>query len=121
VRLLGFRRDTRALMCAFDIFALTSRYEGLPYAVLEAMALGLPTVATDVAGTRDVVVSGVTGLLVAPGDSAAVAKALLTLVGDEKQRAAMGERGRTRVADGFTLARMARRLEGVYVRVAGGG
>jgi glycosyltransferase involved in cell wall biosynthesis len=118
-RLLGFRRDARAVMCAFDVFALTSRYEGLPYAVLEAMALGLPVVATDVVGTRDLVTNGVNGYLVPPETPTAVADALLRLVENDGLRAELGERARKLVADRFTVDAMVRPLEALYVQLVG--
>jgi glycosyltransferase involved in cell wall biosynthesis len=106
-------------MCSFDVFALTSRYEGLPYALLEAMALGLPVVATDVVGTRDIVANGVNGYLAPPGNPAAIADAMLRLVENPALRGEMGERGRRLVAERFTLAEMLRRLEFLYTEVAG--
>jgi glycosyltransferase involved in cell wall biosynthesis len=117
-RFLGFRHDIRAVMCALDVFALSSRYEGLPYALLEAMALGLPVVATDVVGTRDVVVHDVTGYLVRPGDPSAMAAALEPLLADATLRSRLGEAGRQVVADRFTLAEMSRRLEALYTELA---
>jgi glycosyltransferase involved in cell wall biosynthesis len=117
-RLLGFRRDIRAVMCAFDVFALTSRYEGLPYAVLEAMALGLPVVATDVVGMRDVVMHGASGSLVPPENPQAVANALLPLVNSETRRAEQGQRGQRLVAERFTVAAMIERLESLYCELA---
>jgi L-malate glycosyltransferase len=118
-RLLGLREDAKALMCAFDVVALTSRYEGLPYVLLEAMALGLPVVATDVVGTRDVVENGVNGYLVPPGSPEAVADALLALVNSDTRRAELGERGRRMVAERFTLEAMTKRLEALYTELAG--
>jgi glycosyltransferase involved in cell wall biosynthesis len=117
-RFVGFRRDMRSVMCAFDIFALPSRYEGLPYALLEAMAVGLPVVATDVVGTRDVVTHGVTGYLVPPGDPSRLAAALEPLVEDADLRTQLGSSGRKIVAERFTLAEMVRRLEALYGELA---
>jgi glycosyltransferase involved in cell wall biosynthesis len=119
-RLLGVRRDVRAVMCAFDVFALTSRYEGLPYAVLEAMALGLPVVATDVVGTRDVVANGINGYLVPPENPAAVADALLRVIENDNLRAELGQRARKLVADRFTLDDMVRPLEALYEELVNG-
>lgn len=117
-RLLGYRRDVHEVMSAFDVFALTSHYEGLPYAVLEAMALGLPVVATDVVGTRDIVVDGLNGFLEPSGDQAALASAMLRLVDDATLRMELGARGRQLVTDRFTQAGMARRLEMLYTEIA---
>ena len=117
-RLLGIRRDVRAVMCAFDIVALTSRYEGMPYVLLEAMALGLPVVATDVVGTRDVVENGVNGYLVPPESPTAVADALLALVNSDTRRGELGERGRRMAAERYTLESMTKRLESLYTELA---
>ncbi len=118
-RLLGLRNDVKALMCSFDVAALTSRYEGLPYVLLEAMALGLPVVATDAVGTRDIVQNGVNGFLVPVGSSDAVAEALLGLANSDTRRAEFGERGRRMVAQRFTLEAMTRQLEALYSELAG--
>jgi glycosyltransferase involved in cell wall biosynthesis len=116
-RLVGFRRDVRRVMCCFDVFALTSRYEGMPYALLEAMALGLPVVATDVIGTRDVVENAVNGFLVPPASPSATAAALLPLVESRALRAEIGRRGHATVAERYTLDAMTGRLESLYAEV----
>ena len=72
VLFLGYRQDTPELLSASDIFALSSYWEGLPNAVLEAMAMGLPVAATDIPGTAEAMVDGTTGFLVPIGDSAAL-------------------------------------------------
>jgi glycosyltransferase involved in cell wall biosynthesis len=79
VRLTGTRSDVARLLPAFDAFALPSRTEGLPLVLLEAMASGLPVVATSVGGIPDLVASGVTGLLVPPSDISAMRGALFSL------------------------------------------
>jgi glycosyltransferase involved in cell wall biosynthesis len=117
-RLLGDRQDVKAVMCAFDVLALTSRYEGLPYVLLEAMALGLPVVATDVVGTRDVVLNGVNGYLVPTDSPTAVAEALLTLVNSDTRRSEFADRGRRMVTERFMLESMTRRLEALYTDLA---
>src|SRR6185503_7181239 len=78
-QVLGWRRDVAALLAAADVMVLTSRFEGLPLAVLRAMAAGLPVVATAVNGTPEAVRHGETGFLVAPGDAAAAADAIIRL------------------------------------------
>jgi len=77
------REETLGLMSACDIFVLNSTYEGLPHVVLEAMALGLPVVATAVGGTPEVVKDGENGLLIPPGDGNAIVKALRRLCDDQ--------------------------------------
>src|SRR6185295_14572896 len=82
---LGHREDAEALYPAFDLLVLSSLYEGLPYVLLEAMALGVPVVATDVLGSRDVVVDGETGSLARVNDPADIAKKILTLLEDSEK------------------------------------
>ena len=78
-RLLGLRRDVPELLRALDLLVLPSGREGLPNIVLEAMASGVPVVATDVGGTGELVIEGKTGSLVRPGDAEALARAILAL------------------------------------------
>jgi glycosyltransferase involved in cell wall biosynthesis len=103
-RLLGHREDAPALYPAFDVVALSSLYEGLPYVLLEAMAWGVPVVATDVLGSRDVVADGETGFLARLDDPAAIADRLLRLLNDAALRARCGAAARQRVADEFSFA-----------------
>ena len=117
----GSRDDVFALLPAFDVFALSSRFEGLPIALLEAMASGVAPVATRVGGIPEVVSDGRDGLLVAPGDPAGLAAALAALLGDDDRRAAVAERARARAGD-FDLGHAVRRAEEVYrLAVAGSG
>jgi glycosyltransferase involved in cell wall biosynthesis len=110
----GFREDARRLAAAFDVFTLSSTYEGLPIALVEAMALGRPAVVTDVGGTPEVVTDGADGLLVPPGDPAALADGLLRLLGDPELRARIGAAARTRAA-AFDIRTAVARMEQVYV------
>ena len=103
VDLLGNRDDVGELLRRADIFALASRWEVLPLAILEAMAAGLPVVATSVGGVRELVVDGQTGFVVPPGDPRALGQAIGRLVDDPELRRRMGEAGRTRVDDHFDL------------------
>jgi glycosyltransferase involved in cell wall biosynthesis len=102
----------------FDLYVATSRKEGLPLALLEAMGARLAVVATDVPGHRDVVVHDETGLLVPPDDPSAVAEAVAELLGDPARRARMGEAGRRRVAERFAAASMVEKTAEVYRRAA---
>ena len=104
VELLGERRDVSDLLAASDVFVLSSDSEGLPMSILEAMANGLPVVATAVGGVPEVVLDGETGFLVPPGDSKRLAAALARLVDDAGLRRSLGDAGRRRVEEaGFDL------------------
>jgi len=118
VSFLGFRSDIDALLAASDLFALSSLSEGMSIAALEAMAAGLPVVATAVEGTPDVVVDGQTGLLVPPRDPTALAGALRAVLGDPARRQALGAAGRERVRERFSLEATARRYLDAYRRFA---
>lgn len=92
----GWRRDVDRLLAGMDIFALTSLWEGLPCVHAQAMASGVPIVATAVAGTQEAVIHRQTGLLVKPGDPKDMAKALLLLLSHPRMRTTMGLQGRKR-------------------------
>lgn len=117
IQFLGHRRDVPELLRAMDLVVLTSRYEGLPYTVLEAMAAGLPVVATRVPGTVDVVEDGTTGLLRPPDAPEEIAAAILSLLARPERARAMGEAGRRRVAECFSLAAMLTAHEALYERL----
>jgi glycosyltransferase involved in cell wall biosynthesis len=102
VTLLGARRDVLGLTAAAGATCLPSEAEALPMSILEAMALARPVVATDVGGTRDLVLDGETGHLVAPGDGAAITRALLALAADTKRARKMGAAGRQLQRERFT-------------------
>jgi glycosyltransferase involved in cell wall biosynthesis len=110
----GYRKDALELMALFDLFVVSSLFEGLPYTLLEVMSLGKPVVATDVTGSRDAVVHGETGLLVPPQDPLALAEAVLRLVRSPDEARRMGRAGRNLVARRFTLERMIAKTEQMY-------
>jgi glycosyltransferase involved in cell wall biosynthesis len=114
----GFRTDAARLMAAFDAFALASTYEGLPIALVEAMATGCPAVATRVGGVPEVVADGVQGILVPSRDPAALADGLERLLGDRALRAEMGAAAAARAKD-FDIRKAVRRMEQVYARLLG--
>ena len=114
VHFLGPRSDVPALMRRFDLFVLSSLWEGLPNAALEAMAARRAVVATNVDGTPEAVLDGSTGLLVPPRDSAALAKAIIELLTDEARRRQFGEAGRRRVEREFSMERMVSQTEALY-------
>jgi glycosyltransferase involved in cell wall biosynthesis len=101
-----------------DLFTLSSRWEGLPYVLLEAMAYGVPIVSTAVDGIPEVVTDNESGLLVPAQDSKALAQALDDLLSNPDRRRALGESGRAQVAEGFSVGRMILGLAEVYREVA---
>ncbi len=116
--LLGFRRDVPGLLRLFDIFTLPSLYEGLPNVVLEAMASGLPVVATPVDGTKEAVVNQETGLFVPVKDPEILANTLVELINNPEKRKSFGKAGRQRVEEKFSLRHQVRKFEELYTRYA---
>ncbi|WP_309125354.1 glycosyltransferase family 4 protein [Kocuria sp.] len=114
VHLPGHRQDARMLLDAADVFALPSRSEGMPLALLEAMEAGLPVVATRVIGSAEVVAHGRTGLLVPTENAGGLAAALAELLEDGERRALYGEAGRRRYLDEYTVDCMVARTQAVY-------
>ncbi|MGD9495557.1 MAG: glycosyltransferase [Armatimonadota bacterium] len=115
VRLLGYRDDAPAVMQAMDVVVLPSvAKEGLGVALIEAAFVGKPVVGSDAPGIREVVVNGETGLLAPAGDARGLAKTLAALLEAPQWARRMGERGRERALELFTVARMAERAEGIY-------
>ena len=100
-----------------DLYVQPSVAAGMPNSVLEAMAAGLPVVATAVGGTPEVVLDGETGLLVAPGDPSALADAMLALLADRRLAEAFGQAGRARVETHFSEERMLQQLEALLDRL----
>jgi glycosyltransferase involved in cell wall biosynthesis len=118
VRFLGFQPDLLRWMQAADGFVLSSRWEGLPMGLLEASACAVPVVATDVPGTREVIVDGNTGTLVAPGSAAALEGAMSrTMRASEEERRAMGERARQSVIRQYSLVNILDRWEALYAEL----
>jgi glycosyltransferase involved in cell wall biosynthesis len=103
VELLGERDDVAEQLAASDVFVLASRSEGMPVSVLEAMAAGLPVVASAVGGVPELALDGETALLVPPGDVGALTRALERLLGDADLRRRLGAAGRRRVLERFAL------------------
>jgi len=118
VRVLGYRDDVPDLLAAADVFAMPSLWEGLPLALLEAMGAGTAIVASGIAGIPEAIASGEHGLLVPPGDPAALAVALRRLFESPALRARLAQAARERAHAEFTLDAMTRRYEGVYARAA---
>jgi glycosyltransferase involved in cell wall biosynthesis len=105
----------------FDVSVLASDHEGFPNTLVEAMAAGRPTVASDVGGVPDAVRHEETGLLVPPGDDAALAGALARVLADPAWAARLGERGRVLAWEQFRAAAVTERLMAVYATLAGRG
>jgi glycosyltransferase involved in cell wall biosynthesis len=114
---LGRRDDVPAVLACCDIAVLPSKAEGLPNAVLEYLAVGLPTVASRVGGNAEIVQDGKTGLLVAPEDSSALAEALLRLLRDPGLAASLGKNGREYVAAEFSFQRMIQNTDQLYTEL----
>ncbi len=108
IHFLGLRGDIPEILAASDSFVLPSLWEGLPMALIEAMASSLPIVATDVSGTRQVMVPGETGFMVKPGDSLDLSRAITDLITDIPQAKVMGRRARQRVENLFSAQKQAR-------------
>lgn len=115
VRFCGEVSDVPALLARASMFVLPSLTEGISLTLLEAMARGLPVVATRVGGTAEVVDDGVTGLLVPPASPEALASAMLRVYRDPQTARAMGLAARQRVCDSFDVRRMVARYEALYV------
>ena len=114
VRFLGWRRDLDTIYGATDVFVLTSRNEGTPVALIEAMASAVPGVATDVGGVRDVITSEDVGARVPNGDAAALADAITRYLADAAARRRAGEQARRSVLERYSLDRLVRDIEQVY-------
>ncbi|HEY0070535.1 MAG TPA: glycosyltransferase [Chloroflexia bacterium] len=113
----GTRNDIAHLLGAMDVFVLPSHKEALPVAVLEAMAMCLPVVATRVGGLPEVVQDGSTGLLVEPGDRPALRDALARLLSDRELAHRLGASGQARVHAHFTVDKMVEHVEELYERL----
>ncbi len=118
VRFLGVRLDVHALLPLCDIYMLPSLFEGMSNTILEAMASGLPVIASDIDGNRELMIDGVTGMLVPMHEPQALASALLELCQDGERRRALGDNGRQRVEKEFALAQMVGLYETLYDELA---
>jgi glycosyltransferase involved in cell wall biosynthesis len=124
VRLMGLRDDVPDILAALDLAVSSSQWEGSPLSILEYMGAGLPTVATAVGGVPDLIVDGLHGRLVPPGEPVALADAVAELLRAPYLAQEMGRRARERQRSEFDLASLVRRLERLYedllaVRLAG--
>ncbi len=111
---LGLRQDIPRILGVIDVFVLPSLSEGLSMAILEAMIVGKPVVATQVGGNPELVLNGETGFLVPPKDSQALTSSVVTLLTNRQQAAEFSERGKYRAEGQFSLRTMVRAYESLY-------
>lgn len=115
VRFLGVRRDVPDLMNAADAYVMSSAWEGMPMVLLEAEACGLPVVATEVGGNGEVILNNKSGYVVPPGDSEALATAMVKMMAlSEVERRAMGKAGRAHIEANYSLERVVDQWEELY-------
>jgi glycosyltransferase involved in cell wall biosynthesis len=112
--LLGDRDDVSRLLPAFDVFAMSSLWEGLPCSIVEAMTCGIPVVATAVNSVPEIVISGKTGLLARPGDPASLSQALAYMLDHPADAARMAATARTQIGEQFRADLMGQELMEVY-------
>jgi len=117
VTLLGHRGDVENVFAGIDVFVQPSKSEGMSNTILEAMASGVPVVATHVGGADELVVDGETGILVPPSDPLLLANAIDRLVADEALRHLMGSAARTRAHEQFSLERMVSNYQSFYADI----
>ena len=110
----GSRDDVPEIMRALDVFVLPSRAEGISNTILEAMASGLPVIATDVGGNGELIANGESGTLVPAGDSAALSAQMAAYAADESRRRRHGDVGCRRVGEHFSMTRMLDAYSGLY-------
>src|SRR6185436_19508642 len=120
VRITGYRSDVRALLPAADVYASSSISEGVSITILEAMATGIPVVATAVGGTPEILSDGTGGILVPSRDPARMAAAIVLLAEDHRRRGALAAAARRRLETSFTLDRMVDDYARSYRGLAGG-
>jgi glycosyltransferase involved in cell wall biosynthesis len=117
VSFLGYSGDLVSIYSALDVFVLPSRYEGFPIALLEAMAMGIPVVATNILGNTDAVEDARNGLLVPYDSPQELASAILQLLSDDRLRNALRENARNRVRECYTREKFVARVESLYARL----
>jgi glycosyltransferase involved in cell wall biosynthesis len=116
---LGERKDAASMLALFDLFVLPSLWEGLPFVLVEASALGKPIIATAVDGVPEIIDNGKTGLLVPPGDPGALAEAAIRLLKDKEEARRLGDTARALVPPRFPLRRMVEQTQSLYLGLLG--
>ncbi len=114
VHFTGYRKDVADILASADVSVLTSKFEGVPRALMESMASGLPVIATDVPGTRMLVQPGVTGLLVKDGDVEALANSLMKVMENTELARKLGKNGKNRIQTKFDECLVVERIQQVY-------
>lgn len=104
VEFRGASRQVPELLAAARVFVLSSRYEGMPNALMEAMAQGLPAVATAVGGVAEIMIDGETGVIVPPEDPEALARAIASLLSDDERASRLGQAAKARIQERFSVA-----------------
>lgn len=117
VRFVGHRTDVAPFFQAFDVFWLASEYEGMSNSVMEAMAAGTPVVASDITANQELVSHGDTGFLVKQGDSVGFSQFTLKILSDSELAKRLGDAGRARLANEFSIANMVERHAELYRRI----
>jgi glycosyltransferase involved in cell wall biosynthesis len=112
----GERTDVHILLKSFDIFVMTSLYEGLSNAIMEAMLSNLPVVATDVGGNRELISDGETGFICPSNNANVLADKVLILINDEKKSKLMGEKGKKKIINNFSIEKMWINTEQIYLK-----
>jgi len=113
----GMRRDIKDILASSDVFVMSSLWEGLPLSAIEAMASACATILTDVGGNRELIEHEKSGLLVPPGDSNALADAILSVLWDEGRRLSFARQARAAVVEKFDINSLVREYEKLYQRV----
>lgn len=117
LRFMGERKDIPELLSLFDVLVLPSLWEGLPYVLLEAAALAKPVVATDVSGTREIIINGETGILVPPKNHDKLAQAIISLLKDREYALRLGGMLKKEICPVYTLSRMVEETERLYLEL----
>ncbi len=115
VKLLGIRRDVQEILAAMDLFVFPSLYEGLGIAVLEAQAMALPVVVTSLPAVMEIISDGENGKVVRPKDSVGLADAIISLIQSPERASAMGEKGREKIVNQFSLDSQIEKIESLYL------
>ena len=117
VHFLGYREDLPSIYAAFDLFFLSSRTEGICNSLLEAMAMEIPIVATDVGGTKELIMDGQTGYLLPDGDVEGMARALMVLIRSKDLRRSMRRAARKHIEDKFSFSSRLQCMEALYEKI----